>query len=149
MGLVTWTADVPLTTYICLGGRRHCPRREKHRQQEIHQSCGGVGELEDSGHELERVWRTEEGPLGWTDSVTQVSDRGTMGPQPDLARHQGSRRLVANGVKCMSNYSELSTCREYGNIFPMSCTVFALQVPEVRTLKQSLETGLWLVKSVD
>ena len=72
----------------------------------------------------------------------------TMGPQPDLARHQGSRRLVANGVKCMSNYSELSTYHEYGNIFPMSCTVFALQEPEVRTLKQSLETNLRLAKSV-
>ena len=49
-----------------------------------------------------------------------------MGPQPDLARHQGSRRLVANGVKCTSNYSELSTYHEYDNICPMSCTVFAL-----------------------
>ena len=73
----------------------------------------------------------------------------TMGPHPDLARHQGSRRLVANGVKCMSNYSELSTYHEYGNIFPMSCTVFALQEPEVITLKQSLETSLRLAKSVD
>ena len=73
-----------------------------------------------------------------------------MGLQPDLARHQGSRRLVANGVKCMSKYSELSTYHEYGNIFfPMSCTVFALQEPEVRTLKQSLETSLRLAKSVD
>ena len=76
-------------------------------------------------------------------------DQCTMGPQPDLARHQGSRRLVANGVKCMSNYSELSTYHEYGNIFPMSCTVFALQEPEVRTLKQSLVTSLRLAKSVD
>ena len=55
-----------------------------------------------------------------------------MGPQPDLARHQGSRLLVANSVKCMSNYSELSTYHEYGNIFPMSCTVFALHEPGVR-----------------
>ena len=73
----------------------------------------------------------------------------TMGPQPDLARHQRFRRLVANGVKCMSNYSELSTYHEYGNIFSISCTVFALQEPEVRTLKQSLETRLRLAKSVD
>ena len=78
-----------------------------------------------------------------------IGPAGTMGPQPDLARHQGSRRLVANGVKCMSNYSELSTYHEYGNIFPMSCTVFALQEPEVRTLKQSLETSLRLAKSVE
>ena len=40
-----------------------------------------------------------------------------MGPQPDLALHQRFRRLVANGVKCISNYSELSTYHEYGNIF--------------------------------
>ena len=77
------------------------------------------------------------------------TDRGTMGPQSDLARHQGSRRLVENGVRCMSNYSKLSTYHEYGNIFPMSCTVFALQEPEFRTLKQSLETSLRLTKSVD
>ena len=43
--------------------------------------------------------------------------RRTMGPQPDLARHQRFRRLVAIGVKCISNYSELSTYHEYGNIF--------------------------------
>ena len=78
-----------------------------------------------------------------------VAGRRTMEPQPDLARHQGSRRLVANGVKCIANYSELFTYHEYGNIFPMSCTVFALQEPEVRTLKQSLETSLRLAKSVD
>ena len=35
----------------------------------------------------------------------RCSRRGTMGPQPDLARHQRFRRLVANGVKCISNYS--------------------------------------------
>ena len=72
-----------------------------------------------------------------------------MGPQTDLARHQRFRRLVANGVKCISNYSELSTYHGYGNIFSISCTVFALQEPEVRTLKQSLETRLRLAKSVD
>ena len=72
-----------------------------------------------------------------------------MGPQPDLARHQGIRRLVATGVECMSSYSGLSTYHEYGNIFPMSCTVFALQESEVRTLKQSRETSLRLAKSVD
>ena len=83
------------------------------------------------------------------DAAGLVSGRGTMGPQPDLARHQGSRRLVTNGVKWMSKYSELSTYHEYGNIFPMSFTVFALQEPEVRTLKQSLETSLRLAKSVD
>ena len=58
------------------------------------------------------------------------SHPSTMGPQPDWARHQGFRRLVANGVNCMSNYSELSTYHECGNIFPMSCTVFALKEPE-------------------
>ena len=41
----------------------------------------------------------------------------TMGPQPDLPWHQRFRRLVASGVKCISNYSELSTYHEYGNIF--------------------------------
>ena len=41
--------------------------------------------------------------------VSKSSDHCTMGPQPDLARHQRLRRLVANGVKCISNYSELST----------------------------------------
>ena len=76
-------------------------------------------------------------------------DHRTMGPQSDLARHQGSRRLVANSIKCMSNYSELSTYHEYGNIFPMSCTVFALQEPEVGTLKLSLETSLRLERSVE
>ena len=80
-------------------------------------------------------------------AMTGVPSRPTMGPQSDLARHRGSRRLVANGVECMSNYSELSTYHEYGNIFPMLCTVFALQEPEVRTLKQSLETSLRLAKS--
>ena len=77
------------------------------------------------------------------------SHQPAMWSQPDLARHQGSRRLFANGVKCMSNYSELSTYHEYGNIFPVSCTVFALQEPEVRTLTLSLETSLRLARSVD
>ena len=72
----------------------------------------------------------------WTSKKELDSMHCTMGPQPDLARHQGSRRLVANGVKCMSNYSELSTYHEYGNIFPMSCTVFALQEPR----SQNFET---------
>ena len=85
----------------------------------------------------------------FTEPVGIHSRHCTMGPQPALARHQGPRRLVANGVKCMSNYSELSTYPKYGNIFPMSCTVFALQELEVRTLKQSLETSLRLAKSVD
>ena len=62
----------------------------------------------------------------------------TMGSQPDLARHQGSRRLIANGVKCMSNYSELSTYHEYGNIFPMSCTLV-----QFFTLHKSQKSELW------
>ena len=81
--------------------------------------------------------------------LRKMGSQRTMGPQPDLARHQRFRRLVANGVKCISNYSELSTYHEYGNIVSISCTVFALQEPEVRTLKQSLETRLRLAKSVD
>ena len=46
----------------------------------------------------------------------------TMGPQPELARHRGFRRLVVNGVKYMSTFSALSTYHEYGKVFPMSCT---------------------------
>ena len=60
----------------------------------------------------------------------------TMGPQPDLARHRGSRRLVANGVKCMSNYSELSTYHEYGNIF--SDVMYSFRV--TRAISQNFET---------
>ena len=62
--------------------------------------------------------------------------QGTMRPQPELARHRGFRRLVVNGVKYMSTFSALSTYHEYANIFPISCTVFALQKPKVRTLKK-------------
>ena len=76
------------------------------------------------------------------------SSHSTMGPQPELARHGGSRRLVVNGVKCMLNYSELSIFHEYGNIFPISCTFFALQMPKIRALTQSLETSSRLAKSV-
>ena len=59
-----------------------------------------------------------------------------MGPQPDLARHQGSHRLVANGVKCMSNYSELSTYHEHGNIF--SDVMYSFCVTRARS--QNFET---------
>ena len=48
--------------------------------------------------------------------AVKKSHRCTIGPQPDLARHQGFRPLVENGVKCMSNYSELSTYHEYDKI---------------------------------
>ena len=33
----------------------------------------------------------------------------TIGPQPELARHQGFCRLVANGVKRMLNYTNIET----------------------------------------
>ena len=69
----------------------------------------------------------------------------THSPTPHYAARisatQGFRRLVANRVKCSSNYSELSTYHEYGNIFTILCTVFALQKPKVITSKQSLETS--------
>ena len=65
------------------------------------------------------------------------------GPQPDLARHQRFRRLVANGVKCTSNYSELSTYHEYGNIFSISCTV-CLRIIAISARRQyrSTRSGL-------
>ena len=47
----------------------------------------------------------------------QVADHATMGPQPDLARHQRFRRLVATGVKCISNYSELSLITNMATFF--------------------------------
>ena len=86
-----------------------------------------TAELQDACRLLQCASRSAaEGRTGIA-RLRPPADHRTMGPQPDLAQHQGSRRLVANGVKCMSNYSELSTYHEYGNIFPMSCTVFALQ----------------------
>ena len=61
-----------------------------------------------------------------------------MGPQPDLARHQRFRRLVANGVKCISNYSELSTYHEYGNIFR-----YHVQFSRYKSLKSELWNNHW------
>ena len=67
-----------------------------------------------------------------------IPGRATMAPQPELARHRGFRRLVVNGVKCMSNYSELSSIyHEHGNIFPASCTN-SFRVTEVES--QNFET---------
>ena len=65
-----------------------------------------------------------------------TSERLHDGAAANLARHQGFRRLVANGVKCMSNYSELSTYHEYGNIF--SDVVYSFCVPRARS--QNFET---------
>ena len=62
----------------------------------------------------------------------------TMGPQSDLARHHGFRRLAANSVKCMSNYSELSTYHEYGNIF--RCRV---QFSRYKSQKSELCNNHW------
>ena len=95
--------------------------------------------------------RSKKGPFSlYTGSPWSHPGNGIYGARRgrSLPVHPGFSGH-ANGVKWMTNYSELSTYHEYGNIFPMSCTVFALQEPEVRTLKQSLERSLRLAKSVD